>query len=89
MVKNLTKTINCYNIYAQSIAYDENREYMNHEKFYAAAVSRRDELKYKHDLNEILKNYKNNICFYGRYSKEISDNMGNDFIFAKFKMTLH
>ena len=82
---NFANSVNCYNIYAQSIAYDENREFMNYDKFYAAAISRRDELHYEHEFKEVLKKYKNNICFYGRYPKAISDDMGNDFIFAKFK----
>jgi hypothetical protein len=33
----------------------------------------------------VLKKYKNNICFYGRYAKAISDDMGDSFVFAKFK----
>jgi hypothetical protein len=82
---NFANSLNCYNIYAQSIAYDENREYMDHEKFFSCAISRRDELKYEHDFNLVLKKYKNNICFYGRYAKAISDDMGDSFVFAKFK----
>ena len=82
---NFANSLNCYNIYAQSIVYDESREYMGHEKYYSCAIGLRDAIKYKNKLDKVLEIYKNNICFYGRYPKAITDDMGDSFIFAKFE----
>ena len=82
---NFANSINCYNVYAYSIAYDENREPSDYETYYACACSRRDIFKYVHTLNEILEKYRNSVCFYGTYPLAIRDDMGDSFVFAKFK----
>ena len=58
---------------------------MGHEKYYWWASDIRDKIKYKNKLDKVLEIYKNNICFYGRYPKAITDDMGDSFIFAKFE----
>lgn len=82
---NFANSFNCYNIYAYSIAYDENRELDYPEKFYAVATSRRNCLNYVHTNEEIFQKYRNNICYYGDYPQAIRDDMGDSFIFGKFK----
>ena len=82
---NYANSTNCYEIFADSIAYDENRQYMGHEKFFAAATSRRNNLSYVHDKGEVLEKYRNNICFYGDYPMALRDDMGDFFFMAKFK----
>ena len=74
-----------YEIYADMIKYDENRQDMSKEKFYSISVSRRDKTRYKNDIGEIFKVYKNNITMHGRYPRSISDVMGDFFIMAKFE----
>lgn len=82
---NFANSINCYNIYADSIAFDENREDDTHEKYYACASARRDTIIYEHTLMDVLLKYKNNVCYYGIYPEVLRDDMGDSFIFAKFK----
>ena len=81
---NFANSTNCYEIYADSIAYDENREDMSYTKYFAVACSRRNKYKYVHSLDEILKNYHNNVCFYGTYPLVLRDDMGDSFVMAKF-----
>ena len=81
---NFANSTNCYEIYADSIAYDENREDMSYTKYFAVACSRRNKYKYLHSLDEILKNYHNNVCFYGTYPLVLRDDMGDSFVMAKF-----
>lgn len=82
---NFANSLNCYNIYAYSIAYDKNLEPTEFETYYACACSRRNKLNYAHTFNEILEKYRNSVCFYGEYPVAIRDDMGDNFIFAKFK----
>ena len=81
---NFANSTNCYEIYADSIAYDENREDMSYTKYYACACSRRNKYRYVHSLEDILKNYHNNVCFYGTYPLVLRDDMGDSFVMAKF-----
>ena len=82
---NFANSINCYEIFADSIAFNENREFMDFDKFYACATSRRNALHYKNSLENILAKYPNNICCYGDYPKALRDDMGDTYVFAKFK----
>ena len=81
---NFANSVNCYEIYADSIAYDENRQNMGYTKYFACAVSRRNVYTYVHSLNDILTHYKNNVCFFGDYPLALRDDMGDSFIMAKF-----
>ena len=76
--------VSFYDVYADMIKYDENRQDMKKEKFYAMSVSRRDNTRYKNDIGDIFKRYKNNIVLHGRYPEAIRDVMGDFFIFARF-----
>lgn len=82
---NFANSVNCYEIFADSIAFNENREFMDFDKFYACATSRRNALHYKNSLENILAKYPNNICCYGDYPKALRDDMGDTYVFAKFK----
>lgn len=81
---NYANSVNCYEIYADSIAYDENRCDMNYTKYYACASGRRNSFKYVHNLDEILQKYHNNVCYYGNYPQALRDDMGDSFVMAKF-----
>jgi hypothetical protein len=74
-----------YDIYADMIAYDENRQDMSKEKYYSISVSRRDKTRYKHDIGDIFKRYKDNITMHGRYPQSIKEGMGDFFIMARFE----
>ena len=81
---NYANSVSCYDIYADSCAYDENREDMNKQKYYAVTSSRRFNLSYFHTETEILNRYRNNICMYGDYPQVLRDDMGDRYYFAKF-----
>ncbi len=82
---NFANSLNCYNIYADSMAFNKRRDETVYETYYACASARRDALDYVHSLEEILKIYKNNVCYYGIYPEVLRDDMGDSFVFAKFK----
>ena len=81
---NFSQSVNSYQIYADVMMFNENRQNMSMEKYYAACASRRDWINYVNDDEAILNKYKNNICHYGRYPDVLSGAMGNRFFMAKF-----
>lgn len=78
-------SVSCYQIYADVIAYDENRQDMSLPKYYAWSVSRRREHQYVHSHEEIEAKYRDNLCMVGEYPSVIATAMGDYFYFAKFK----
>ena len=82
---NFANSVSCYKIWADVMAFDENRQDLSLEKFYACVASRRFEGHYLHSDNEILETYKNNVCHYGVYPKVFAGAMGDKFYMAKFK----
>lgn len=82
---NFANSVSCYEIYADIIAYDKNYQDMDKEKYYAFSISRRDELDYVHTQEEIFNKYGSVLCAHGVYPKHMSDAMGDDYFFAKFK----
>lgn len=81
---NFANSVSCYEIYGDSIAYDENRQNMNWPKFYAGCAARRDGVNYVYSDDEVLNKYRLNICHHGRYPQVFSGAMGNRFFMAKF-----
>ena len=81
---NFSQSVSCYQIYADVMAFNENRQDMNLPKYYAACASRRDWVSYANDDNAVLDKYRNNICANGRYPDVLSSAMGNRFFMAKF-----
>ena len=81
---NFSQSVNCYQIYADVMAFNENRQDMSMQKYYAACASRRDWVYYRHRDEEIYSRYPNNICHSGRYPDILSGAMGNRFFMAKF-----
>ena len=82
---NFANSSNVYQIYADVMAFDENRQKDEFEHYFAAIASRRDEFQYLHNDDELLNTYKGFICNHGRYAKVFSDAMGDRFFMAKFK----
>ena len=81
---NFSQSVNCYQIYADVMAFNENRQDLSMPKYFAACASRRDGANYEFSDDEILERYKNNICSHGRYPDVLSSAMGNRFFMAKF-----
>ena len=82
---NFANSNNVYQIYADVMAFDENRQKDEYEHYYAPVASRRDEFSYLHSDEELLNKYKNQICHHGRYAPVFSGAMGDRFFMAKFK----
>ncbi len=82
---NFANSIDVYNLYADIMAYDENRQKMDYEKFYAVSCSRRYEYNYVHSKDEILTKYHNNVCYFGDFPRALRDDMGDSFFVGKFK----
>lgn len=81
---NYALSVNCYQIYADSMAFDENRQDMTQRKYYAACASRRDEHEYEYSDNRILEVFKGSIVASGRYPEVFSGAMGNRYFMARF-----
>ena len=81
---NYSQSVNCYQIYADVMAFDENRQDLSMSKYYAACASRRNNVNYEHNDQEVLEKYRYNICNYGHYPYALSSAMGDRFFMAKF-----
>jgi len=81
---NYANSLSCYEIYADVICYDENRQNMKLPKYYAFACARKDINKYAHSEEEILTKYHDNLCMYGRYPTHMALAMGDTYYYAKF-----
>ncbi len=82
---NFANSTNCYQIWADGFAFDENHQDMTHKKYYAGCASRRDGNQYFYSDEDIYRTFKNNLCFAGRYPDVFSGAMGNSFYMAKFE----
>ena len=81
---NFANSVNCYQVYADVMAFDENRQDMSIPHYYAACASRRDEHRYVHSDEDILNKYYGKLCAHGRYPKVLSGAMGDRYFMAKF-----
>lgn len=81
---NFANSINCYQVWADVMAFDENRQKNDLQHYYAACASRRDEHRYVHSDEDILFKYYGKISAHGRYPKVLSGAMGDRYFMAKF-----
>lgn len=81
---NFANSVDTYRIWADSLAYDENRENMNYPKFFAGVVGRRDDHEYIHSDEDLVTSFPFNLCCYGRYPKILADALGDRYFMAKF-----
>ena len=82
---NFANSVNAYQIYADVIAFDENKQLDIYPHYFLAVASRRDEFQYLHSDDEVINTYKNQMCSHGRYAKVFSDAMGDRFFMVKFE----
>ena len=81
---DLGNSVSVFDIYADVIMYNENREDMGKKKYYAMASHRKDSLSYKHSHQEILDKYKDQLRMYGDYPENIAAVMCEHYYFAVF-----
>jgi hypothetical protein len=77
-------SVSCYEIWADVICYDENRQNLSLPKYYAFASHRKDVIKYAHTKEEILDKYRKQITMFGRYPAHMALAMGDEYYYAKF-----
>ena len=82
---NFSQSVNCYQIYADVMALDENRQDLSMKKYFAACASRRNGIWYEHSDSEILMKYRNQLSADGYYPYVLSGAMGDRFFMAKFE----
>ena len=81
---NFANSIDTFKIYADVLAFGENKELSVGGHFFCACASRRDEFRYIHSDYDIYDKYQAKLCFCGRYADVLSGAMGNRFFMAKF-----
>jgi len=81
---NFANSVDCYQIYADSMAYDDNYQRMDYPKYFAAVASRRDGVEYFYNDDELLYTFRDHLCNVGRYPPVLSGAMGDRFFMAKF-----
>ena len=82
---NFSQSVSCYKIWADVMAFNENRQDLTMEKYYAACGSRRNNVPYLHSDQEVLGKYHNCLSAYGYYPYVLSGAMGDRYFMAKFK----
>ena len=82
---NFSQSISTYQLYGDVMAYNENRQKMDYEKYFAACASRRDNVQYERSDIDVLEHFYGKVCNYGRYPNVLSSAMGNRFFMAKFE----
>ena len=82
---DFSQSVNCYKIYADVMMFNENRQDLTMEKYYAACGSRRNNVSYLYSDQEIQNKYYNCLSAYGYYPYVLSGAMGDRFFMAKFK----
>ncbi|MCR5506122.1 MAG: ATP-grasp domain-containing protein [Bacilli bacterium] len=82
---NFANSVNCYQIWADVMAFDEVRhDYSGLPHYFAGCASRRDEHAYVNSDEEVLAKYKDKIAAHGRYAKVIATAMGDRYFMGKF-----
>lgn len=81
---NYANSISLYDVYADVIAYNENRQTPGAKAYFAMASHRKNCFQYKYSWDEIYAKYGSAIMEKGNYPKGISEVMGDEYIFARF-----
>jgi len=81
---NFAYSIDIYQIWADMIAFDKNKQYIKFPPAYCAYVGRRFDGEYVHSMDEIKEVYKNNVCYIDENPHILADGLGDYFAMAKF-----
>jgi len=77
-------SVNIFDLWADVIVYDENRQNLSLPNYFCAYTGRRFNRNYAHNFDEVLKKYSNNICYCNNNPEVLKDGMGDYFFMAKF-----
>ena len=81
---NFANSIDTFKIYADILAFGENRQLSIGGHFFCACASRRDGVNYAFSDYDIYDKYQPFLCLCGRYADVLSGAMGNRYFIAKF-----
>ena len=81
---NFANSINCYDLYAEVMAYDKTITKDEYPHYYCGCASRRDGNYYHIPSQDILNEYYYLICAHGRYPDVLAGDMGNEYFIGKF-----
>lgn len=82
---NFGNSINCYDLYAETMMKDETITKDIYPHYFCACVSRRDGKEYDYNDEEIINGYSKVLCMSGRYPDCLSNDLGNRYFIAKFE----
>lgn len=82
---NYGNSCSVYDIYADVICYNENRQSDYPKKYYAFATHRRDTLAYEHPESEIFARFGDHIVQHGRYPAHLAEAMADRYFDARFE----
>ena len=84
-VASCSQGVNLYSVFADMIAYDENRQIIPEKKYFACSIGRKLTHKYLNSFDDMKIKYKDNICDVGEFPKEIAADAGDAYVVAKFE----
>lgn len=82
---NSSRGTSCYQIWADVMAFDENRQPLPNQRFFCAEAARRDKFSYLHSHEEILAKYQGSLVMADRYPPVINVGMGDQFYIVKLE----
>lgn len=80
---NFANSIDIYQLWADMIAYNKIKHTYSGDKYYCVYASRRDNINYLHNNDDIYSNYKSCIVMHERMPDVLADAMGNEMYTAK------
>ncbi len=82
---NASRGTSCYRIWADVMAFDENRQLIPNQRFFCAEAARRDKYTYLRTHEEIIAKYKDSLVMADRYPPVINVGMGDQFYIVKLE----
>lgn len=81
---NFANSVDCYQIWADMVAFNQCHVDLNKEHYYCAYAGRKDSKHYVHDENEVLEAYRNHLKMHVRMPDVFAQVMGNQMFVCNF-----
>jgi biotin carboxylase len=82
---NYAHSVDVYKIWADMVCFDKNTTPYPNDDYYVMFAGRRDNVKYVHSHEDIMKKYKDQLRQWDRLPKVLSGAMGDQTYIARFK----
>lgn len=83
-MENFSGSLDLYQVWADMVAYGENRHPLGDTRYYCNYIGRRNNREYLHSIEEIEEKYEDVIKMNGEIPFALSDDMGDIFYMANF-----